>query len=91
LSWSRHFDDHITLPDGRVLRTLGDTGHYVAALPKAKQQQPEWQLAAEMLLNAAERGGIVMLAEIAMRRALNGKSTIAEPRRKVAKKYRIVR
>jgi hypothetical protein len=52
----RTFDDPITLPNGRVLKTLGDAGHYVARLPKATQQRPEWQLAAEMLLNAAERG-----------------------------------
>jgi hypothetical protein len=87
LSWSRHFDDPITLPDGRVLRTLGDAGHYVAALPKATQNLPAWQLAAEMLLNAAERGGLVMLAEIAMRRAFDadGEPPKPEPRRKRAK------
>jgi hypothetical protein len=93
LSWSRHFDEPIALPDGRVLKTLGDAGHYVAALPKAKQHLPEWQLAAEMLLNAAERSGITMIAEVAMRRALHaGKPEPPPlPRRKSAKKYRIVR
>jgi hypothetical protein len=43
--WSREFDDPITLPDGRTLRTLHDAGHYAAAA--------EWQLAAEMLILAA--------------------------------------
>jgi hypothetical protein len=90
LSRSSHFDDPIALPDGRKLRTLRDAGHYVAALPKATQSLPAWQLAAEMLLGAAERGGIVMLAEIAVRRALHGKPKPPEPRRKAAKKYRIV-
>ena len=33
--WSRASDDPILLPDGRVLRTLHDAGHYAAALPKA--------------------------------------------------------
>jgi hypothetical protein len=60
-AWQSAFDDPITLPDGRELRTLRDAGHYVAALPKATQSLPVWQLAAEMLLNAAERGGITMM------------------------------
>jgi hypothetical protein len=40
-----------------------------------------------MLLNAAERGGLVMLAEIAMRRAFDadGEPPKPEPRRKRAK------
>ena len=58
--WRREFDDPVTLPDGRVLKTLRDARHYVAGLPKATQSLSAWQLAAEMLLNAAERGGIVM-------------------------------
>jgi hypothetical protein len=43
------------------------------------------------MLLSAERGGIVMLAEIAMRRALHGKPTLPEPRRKRAKAYQVVR
>ena len=45
--WSRQFDDPIVLPDGRMLRTLLDTGHYVTALPKPAQERAEWQTAAE--------------------------------------------
>jgi hypothetical protein len=30
--WHRAFDDSIPVPDGRVLKTLHDAGHYVAAL-----------------------------------------------------------
>ena len=49
------------------------------------------QLAAKMVLNAAERGGIVTLAEIAVRRALHGKpEPPQEPRRKRAKAYKVV-
>jgi hypothetical protein len=46
-----------------------------------------------MLMQTAEDGAPVMLAEIAMRRALNadGNPEPPEPRRKRAKKYRIVR
>ena len=51
--WLRAFDDPITLPDGRVLRTLHDAGHYATALPKAVQKRVEWQTAAEMPILAA--------------------------------------
>jgi hypothetical protein len=70
MSWSRAFDDPIPFPDGGELRTLRDAGHYVTALSKADQGKPHWQTAAHELTMAAERGGILMLAEIAMRQAL---------------------
>jgi hypothetical protein len=89
--WQREFDDPIVLPDGRVLRTLRDAGEFVAGLPKATQSLSAWQLAAEMLLSAAERGGIVMMAEIAMRRALGKPELPPVPRRKRAKAYILVR
>jgi hypothetical protein len=46
-----------------------------------------------MLMQAAEDGAPVMLPEIAMRRALNadGDPKPPKPRRRAAKKYRIVR
>jgi hypothetical protein len=93
MSWSRTFDDTIVLPDGRKLVTLRDAGEYIAALSKAEHDRPEWRLAAAMLMQAAEDGAPVMLAEIAMRRALNvdGKPEPPEPRRKRAKTRRIVR
>jgi hypothetical protein len=91
--WSRPFGAPIPLPDGRTLTTLEDGGRYVAALPKAEQQKPHWQTAAGELLTAAERGGIVMLAEIAMRQALaHGKPEPSRaPRKKAVKKYRVIR
>jgi hypothetical protein len=47
----------------------------------------------EFLIPAAEKGGIVMMAHIAMLRALNASKPGPEitPRRKRAKRYRIVR
>jgi hypothetical protein len=45
MDWSRPFDDPITLPDGRVLKTLYDAGQHAAALPKAVQEHTEWQTA----------------------------------------------
>jgi hypothetical protein len=87
--WSRAFDDPIILPDGRELTTLRDAGEYITALPKATQRKPEWELATELLLSAAESGGILMMAEVAMRRAIGrGRSKPpGEPRQKRAKAY----
>ena len=94
-AWSRAFDDPIPVPDGRVLRTLHDAGHYAAALPKAVQERAEWQTAAEMLILAAQGQRPVMFAEIAIRQALGADQTTAstpKPRRKpAAKRYKIVR
>jgi len=65
----------------------------VAALPKAAQQQDHWQIATAELLRAAERGGILMLAEMAVRQALDhGRPPPERPaRKKPVKKYRIIR
>jgi len=83
--WSRSFDDPIALPNGGSLLTLRDAGVYIVALPPREAKQPNWQTAMQLLISAAERGGIVMLARIAMVRALShGKEEQLEPRRKPA-------
>jgi hypothetical protein len=81
--WSRAFDE----------RTLHDAGHYATALPKAVQQRREWQIAAEMLILVTQGQRPLMLADIAMRRALHaGKpAPVRERRRKPAKTHKIVR
>jgi hypothetical protein len=91
--WGRSFDEPIPLPGEGALRTLRDAGEYVTALSKADQSKPHWQAAAHELIMAAERGGILMLAEIAMRQALaHGRPKLTpSPRKKKAKKYRIVK
>jgi hypothetical protein len=92
--WSRKFDDPIPLPRGRELVTLKDAGTYVTKLPKAEHEAPEWQAAMQALILVATSGGPTMLARIGMMRALNAnarKEQPPEPRRKVSKKYRIVR
>jgi hypothetical protein len=91
--WAQAFDDPIELPGGGKLRTLRDAGHYVTALSKADQTKAHWQTAAHELMMAAERGGILMLAEIAMRQALaHGRPKPAPtPRKKAVKKYKLVR
>jgi hypothetical protein len=88
--WSRHFFDPIPTGDGGELRTLRDAGVYI--LP-AEAEREHWQIAMEFLISAAEKGGIVMMARIAMSRALNhgDPDPAPAPRRKRAKRYRIVR
>jgi hypothetical protein len=63
------------------------------ALPKSKQQSPEWQTAGEALMMAAEDRGPLMHAHIGMLRALNhgNPQPATTPRRRLAKAYRIVR
>ena len=93
MAWSRAFDDPIPVPGGRVLRTLHDAGHYATALSKDVQERLEWQIAAEMLIAAARGQWPVMFADIAMRRALHANTPrpAPTPRRKPARKFRIVR
>jgi hypothetical protein len=63
MSWSLEFDEPIEL-------SLRDAGEYVTAPSKVDQAKQHWQTAAHELMMAAERGGILMPAEIAMRQAL---------------------
>jgi hypothetical protein len=73
MRWSRSFDDPITTPDGKTLRTLKDAAEYVLALPEKTQAEPAWQHAAEALRNAAEREIAWMwFARPAVMRALHG-------------------
>jgi hypothetical protein len=90
---SRHFFDPIPTGDGAELRTLRDAGLYILALPPADAERKHWQIAMEFLISAAEKGGIVMMAHIAMLRALNhgDPDPAPAPRRKRAKAYRIVK
>lgn len=69
-SWGRPFDDPIKV-DGRKLVTPRDAGQYIAKLPKAVHDAPEWQAATEALILVAEKGGPSMLARIGIMRALN--------------------
>ena len=90
----RRFDDPIPRPRGRQLVTLKDAGTYITQLPKAEQQAPEWQTAMQALLLVVEQNGPTMFARIGMLRALNhGKPNpdVTPSRKKVAKRYRIVR
>jgi len=89
--WSRRFDEPIPLPAGGALRTLLDAGRYVETLPTSQHERAEWQTAIHFLLMAAEDRMPVMFVHVAMLKALNAGKPPPEPRRKRAKKFRIVR
>jgi hypothetical protein len=55
------------------------------------QQRPEWQLAAEMLLPTTTLGVIVMMAQIAVLKALNAAKPTPEPRRKRERANKMIR
>jgi hypothetical protein len=85
MSWNLKFDEPIAL-EGKALSTLRDAGNYITALPREEAALSHWQLAASCLLQAAEKGGgLVMMAPIAMTRALRaGQPELApEPHKKV--------
>jgi hypothetical protein len=91
--WSRQFEDPIILPNGRKLITLRDAATFITKLPKAEHDLPQWRTAIEVLMLVAEKGGPTMMARIGMMQALHADrpKPPPEPRRKAAKKYRIVR
>jgi hypothetical protein len=93
MSWSRHFDYPIPLCEGGEIETLREAGDYIIALPEREHGLPHWQTAMRCLIDAAEHGGIVMLADIAIRRALAHGRPRPEPgpRKKAATRYRVIR
>ena len=91
MAWSDRFEDRIPLPRGRTLATLRDAASYIQKLPKAEQHQPHWQTAIEILIATAEGRDFHMHARIAMLRALNhGRPAPAGPRKKPARRYRVI-
>jgi hypothetical protein len=71
VSWKRHIDDPVVLPDGHRPVTLQDAGTYITKLPKAEHEAPEWQAAMECLILVAEKNGPTMMARILLLRAFN--------------------
>src|SRR6266850_5474823 len=78
MPWSRRFDEPIQPPKGKKLVTLKDAAAYILALPKSKQQSPEWQAAGEAVIMAAEDRGPLMHAHVGMMLALHGAKPIPE-------------
>ena len=71
MSWERPFDQPIPLPSGPPARTLRDAANYIKNLPLSEHDTPEWRLAIQMLIDAAEDRGPMLFAKMGMTRALN--------------------
>jgi len=67
------FDQPVPLPRQPPARTLRDAGDYIKKLPRSERDTPEWRLAIQMLIDAAEDRGPVLFAKMGMERALNRK------------------
>jgi hypothetical protein len=71
VSWERPFDQPVPLPGERPARTLRDAGNYIRKLPELERDTPEWRMAIQMLIDAAEDRGPMLFAKIGLDRALN--------------------
>ena len=89
--WSRTFSHPIPLPDGGELRTLRDAGNYIAKLAKREHDAPAWRAAIQALTLVVEHGCDTMLPTIGIMRALYPGEAEPTPRKRVAKKYRVIR
>jgi hypothetical protein len=93
LSWSKAFSEPIPLPDGTEIDTLRDAIRYLAkSIPAREHKLPAVQAAALCVTQAAENGGSMMMARVGMMQAIHRHERAGhQPRRKPAKKFRIVR
>jgi hypothetical protein len=73
MSWDRPFGLPLPLPSGRPAMTLRDAGNYIRKLSESERDTPEWGLAIQMLIDAAEDRGPMLFAKIGMDRAVNRK------------------
>lgn len=88
--WSHRFDEPIALPRGGALVTLEDAARHIMALPKTQQRQPAWQLAARILIAAAEGRDFPMHARIAVAKALGLPRPPPAPGGTRARKVRLI-
>jgi hypothetical protein len=92
MDWSHTLGAPFPLPGSCELRTLRDAGNYIAKLPKREHDKPAWLAAIQALMLVVEHGGDTMLPRIAMvRPAERGEASQHQRRRKIAKKYTVVR
>ena len=73
MSWDLRFPEPIPVPRGKPLATLRDAGAYVAGLPADQHDAKAWQTAMECLLLAADKGGPIEFARLAMEQAIRPK------------------
>jgi hypothetical protein len=77
MSWDRRFDNPVPLPRGGPARTFRDAADYIRKLPKEEHDRPEWRLAVQMLIDAAENRGPMLFARMGILRAMEAKGEYA--------------
>jgi hypothetical protein len=70
MSWDIHFPNPIFTPEGKALVTLRDAGRYITALPKQTHDEPAWQTAMHVLIQAADNFGPIEFARLGIMQAL---------------------
>lgn len=73
MPWDRPFDQPVPLPTGAPARTLRDAASFIRKLPKAEQDEREWQTAVQILIDAAEDRAPMMFAKMAIHQAIDRK------------------
>ena len=71
MSWERPFDQPVPLPSGPPARTLRDAANYIKKLSETERDTPEWRMAIQMLIDAAEDRGPMLFAKMGISRAVN--------------------
>ena len=71
MSWDRPFDQPVPLPSGPPARTLRDAANYIKKLSETERDMPEWRMAIQMLIDAAEDRGPMLFAKMGIYRAVN--------------------
>ena len=70
MSWDCPFAQPVPLPKGPPAQTLRDAADYIRKLPQPERDCPEWRLAFQMLIDAAEDRGPMLFAHMGIVRAL---------------------
>ena len=68
MSWDRPFDQPFPLPSGPPARTLRDAANYIKKLSEKERDTPEWRMAIQMLIDAAEGRGPMLFAKMGIYR-----------------------
>ena len=84
MSWHLCFDEPIALEDGTALASLRDAIAYLAqSIPETEHLMSEVQAAAHCVIQAAENGGPLLFARIALMQAINRhRRRVLDPSRK---------
>ena len=81
MSWERPFDQPVPLPSGPPARTLRDAANYTKKLSETERDTPEWRLAIQMLIDAAEDRGPMLFAKMGIHRAVTATLSASLTRR----------